>query len=127
MKIAGDAITLMSIAVVSVLIGAGLGFVQTQLAMSAHTFTGRASYAAGSAYIGGIAGAVAGPLVYYAVVRRRLSVEQVFLLISLVALPGILSAAGFAWVAGEGWPSIVVTGAALIIVPIAFRALCGRE
>ena len=111
-----------AVLVVSALFGAGLGFVQTELAMLRHPFTARATYGAGSAQLGAVVGAVLGPIVYLVVVRRRLGAEQLLALLALLALPGMVTAAAMSFAMGEGWPSVVVTALSAVAVPAAFWA-----
>jgi hypothetical protein len=67
-----------------------------------------------------ITGAIVGPITYLVVVRRRLGVEQFVALLALVALPGMVLAIVMSLMVGDGWPSVGLTAASAVAVPVAF-------
>ena len=79
---------LVSFAVTPMLIGAGIGFFHGEIVARDWERPAQTAFAEGASSIGALVGLVLGPALYFLLLRRRVSVEDLALVVSCTAIIG---------------------------------------
>jgi hypothetical protein len=82
---------LFSVAITSLLVGAGIGFFHGEIISRRWERPAQIAFAEGASSIGALVALVLGPVLYYGLFRRRVSVEEIAIVVSCTAVIGALA------------------------------------